>query len=419
MTPNTIYTYPLNGTLRQFTLPFEYLARRFVVVTLLGATRQELILGTDYRFISPTVIETTLTWGPGNNYQNIEVRRNTSATDRLVAYTDGSILRASELNTSQIQTMHIAEEARNMVADTIGVNNDGDLDARGRRIVGLADATLPDHAVTLRQELSFAASTLANRDLAIASAAAALVSENTSTSQGTLATTRAAAALASQTAAAASATSSATNATTTASNVTLATTARTGAETARTGSETARTASETARTQAQASATSAAGFSVPAATGNGLKFLRQKTDLTGLEYVDGYTAAEVLPTINLAALNASKIATTQTTTPRLVLVQVATGAFATNSLLSLTDDAFNYETFTGLYAGGPNIVFLDGIREMAAYPVQTSVYIDSGPNNWILCKFEDTNTAQRRLLRLVSFSSSSGFTNLYGLKRIP
>ncbi|MGM2810349.1 phage tail fiber domain-containing protein, partial [Bacillus cereus group sp. Bce027] len=89
---------------------------------------------TDFRFISKTIVQTTVPWGPADGYERIEIRRDTSATDRLVDFADGSILRASELNISQIQTPHVAEEARNMVADTISENADGDLDARGRRL---------------------------------------------------------------------------------------------------------------------------------------------------------------------------------------------------------------------------------------------------------------------------------------------
>lgn len=64
---------------------------------------------------------------------------------------DGSILRAYDLNVSQLQTIHVAEEARDLTADTIGVNNNGDLDARGRRIVNLANAVDDRDAVSLGQ----------------------------------------------------------------------------------------------------------------------------------------------------------------------------------------------------------------------------------------------------------------------------
>ena len=203
MAITTVYTYALNGTAKDFNIPFEYLARRFITVTLIGVDRKELALTTDYRFTSKTAIQTTKAWSTADGYDLIEVRRNTSATDRLVDFADGSILRAYELNTAQIQTMHIAEEARNLVADTIGVNNEGMLDARARRIVNLGDAINPGDAVTLRQEQAWGNSALnqagiakneADRSTARAtesanSAAAAKTSENNAAASKTAAQT--------------------------------------------------------------------------------------------------------------------------------------------------------------------------------------------------------------------------------------
>ncbi|WYW04296.1 tail fiber protein [Pseudomonas phage vB_PpuP-Kompost-2] len=172
-TTKTVKTYALNGSLKDFTIPFEYLARKFVVVTLIGATRTELVLNSGFRFTTPTQITTTVAWGPGQNYDLIEIRRYTSATERLVDFADGSILRAYDLNTSQVQSLHIAEEARDLTADTIGVNNDGFLDARARKIVNLADGTEPGDAVNLRQQQQWGGSAL---NQALASAASATAS---------------------------------------------------------------------------------------------------------------------------------------------------------------------------------------------------------------------------------------------------
>lgn len=147
----TVLTYQLDGSNRDFNIPFEYLARKFVVVTLIGVDRKVLTLNTDYRFATRTTISLTKSWGPADGYTTIELRRVTSTTDRLVDFTDGSILRAYDLNVAQIQTMHVAEEARDLTADTIGVSNDGHLDARGRRIVNLANAVDDRDAVPFGQ----------------------------------------------------------------------------------------------------------------------------------------------------------------------------------------------------------------------------------------------------------------------------
>lgn len=147
----TVMTYNLDGATKDFNIPFEYLARKFVVATLIGVDRKVLILNQDYRFSTRTTLSTTVAWGQAQGYTQIEIRRYTSATERLVDFTDGSILRAYDLNVSQVQTLHVAEEARDLTADTIGVNNDGHLDARGRRIVNLANAVEDRDAVPLGQ----------------------------------------------------------------------------------------------------------------------------------------------------------------------------------------------------------------------------------------------------------------------------
>lgn len=146
---STVRTYPLNGAV-DFTITFEYLARKFVKVTLIGKDRKELVLNQDYRFTTKTQITTSRAWTAADGYQMIEIRRFTSASDRLVDFADGSILRAYDLNISQIQTLHVADEARDLTADTIGVNNDGNLDARGRRIVNVADPVDEYDALNLR-----------------------------------------------------------------------------------------------------------------------------------------------------------------------------------------------------------------------------------------------------------------------------
>lgn len=136
--PKTVVTYALDGTTREFDFAFDYLSRSFVQITLIGETRKQLVLGTDFTFASNTRIRTNLIWGPPS-WRLIEIRRVTSTTERLVDFQDASILRAADLNLSELQVLHVAEEAREAATETIGTNNFGHLDARGRRIVNVAD----------------------------------------------------------------------------------------------------------------------------------------------------------------------------------------------------------------------------------------------------------------------------------------
>ncbi|WAX26394.2 hypothetical protein [Ralstonia phage p2137] len=146
--PTTVKVYPLNNVVKDFPIDFDYLAREFVVVTLLGNDRRELVQNSEYTFLSATQIRTTATWGPAQGYDNIEVRRVTSAENRLVTFNDASILRAADLNLAELQTVHIAQEARDLVSDALGTNDDGNLDARNRRIVNLGNPVDPQDAMT-------------------------------------------------------------------------------------------------------------------------------------------------------------------------------------------------------------------------------------------------------------------------------
>lgn len=147
ITVKTITVFPLDGSTRDFNINFDYLARKFVQVAALGdGTRQELVLGTDYRFTTSTSIKTTVALGGA--YNRIEIRRVTSATDRVVNFADGSILRANDLNASQVQAVHISEEARDAALLAIQQDDGGNLDARNRRIINLLDPVLSNDAST-------------------------------------------------------------------------------------------------------------------------------------------------------------------------------------------------------------------------------------------------------------------------------
>ncbi|WWT40676.1 hypothetical protein [Klebsiella phage 175002] len=143
-------TYALDGSTREFSVPFDYLSRRFVKVRVFNSTTStELVLGTDYRFATATSIRTTVALD--SSLGNIEIRRETSATDRVVNFADGSILSASDLNASQVQAVHIAEEARDLFDTSLSLSPTGFLDAKGRQIKNLAAGVDNNDAATVQQ----------------------------------------------------------------------------------------------------------------------------------------------------------------------------------------------------------------------------------------------------------------------------
>ena len=150
----TVKRYPLDGSNRDFNIEFDYLARKFVVVSLVDTTgvteRRQLVNVTDYRFTTKTSIQTTLAHG-GDGFNEIEIRRVTPTTERVVDFADGSVLRAADLNASQVQAMHIAEEGRDQALLSISVTDSGQLDAHGMQIINVAPGTDKTHAINKDQ----------------------------------------------------------------------------------------------------------------------------------------------------------------------------------------------------------------------------------------------------------------------------
>ncbi|HEA9985997.1 TPA: hypothetical protein RX572_004219 [Yersinia enterocolitica] len=283
----TVITYDLDNTTKIFTIPFEYLSRNFVVVTLIGQDRKILTNITDYTFSTSTQIVTNSAWGDIQGYNQIEIRRQKSAQERIVDFQNGSVLRANDLNVSSIQSLHLAEEARDLVSDTIGADNEGNLDARGRRIVNVGDAVSDGDAVTLRQEKAWGESALnqANRskveaDKSAVSAVAAKASETNSKASEVAAKVSETNAKTSEVAAKASEVSA------TASKNT-ANTAATNAATSANASETAKVASEAARDRAILEADKLGNINTFAVTIAGVSVPTNDVEFKGAHVLNG------------------------------------------------------------------------------------------------------------------------------------
>lgn len=110
---STIVEIPLTASTRAVTIPFDYLTRSAVVLTVKRTDdvtyERALVLTDNYRFTSGTQV--TLNADYSSLGDLLEVKRHTPAT-RLVDFRDGSVLTANSLNISQLQAIHIAEEGR-------------------------------------------------------------------------------------------------------------------------------------------------------------------------------------------------------------------------------------------------------------------------------------------------------------------
>lgn len=146
---STIIIYDGDGTRTDFTIPFDYLKKSFVTVrlgtgtTLTGGDYGDT--GSDYYFLDKTTIRLKVAPASG---ESLTIRRYTSATERVVTFKDASILKATDLDTSQLQAFHIAEEGRDILEDSLSVNREGNWDAKGKRIINVGAPVADNDAVT-------------------------------------------------------------------------------------------------------------------------------------------------------------------------------------------------------------------------------------------------------------------------------
>lgn len=112
---STITQFPSGNT--QYRIEFDYLARTFVVVTLVNSSNpilnRVLEAGRDYRFLNPTMIEMLV---DQSGFDIVRIHRQTG-TDLVVDFRNGSVLTASDLTNSELQAIHIAEEGRDQTVD--------------------------------------------------------------------------------------------------------------------------------------------------------------------------------------------------------------------------------------------------------------------------------------------------------------
>lgn len=192
---STIIIYEGDGTRTDFTIPFDYLKKSFVTVrlgpatTLTGGDYGDT--GSDYYFLDKTTIRLKVAPASG---ESLTIRRHTSATERVVTFKDASILKATDLDTSQMQAFHIAEEGRDAINDAIIGDKEGNWDAKGHRIINVGAPIKDNDAVNLKYykedaEGAYQARLNAEkaRDAAKASEANAKTSENSASDSALLA----------------------------------------------------------------------------------------------------------------------------------------------------------------------------------------------------------------------------------------
>jgi len=135
-------TYQGDGAQCTFLVPFDYLQKDFIKVTLNGTPQH---YGDDYLVDGR---EVTFNKAPQGN---IELSRETP-TDRLVKWHEGSVLTATNMTTQQVQELHIIEEAEYRLSVTsIVLNEEGTKwEGRLKPIGNIGDPEEDTDAVTLK-----------------------------------------------------------------------------------------------------------------------------------------------------------------------------------------------------------------------------------------------------------------------------
>ena len=134
-------TYTSNGSQTEYVIPFEYLRKSFVKVSVAEATQT---YGTAYTVNGTALIFTT---APTSGAA-IRIYRETP-TDRLVDWTEGSVLKATDMTTQQVQTIHVLEETVDVLhRECMAQNTDGHWNGLNKRIVNVSNPVSAQDVVT-------------------------------------------------------------------------------------------------------------------------------------------------------------------------------------------------------------------------------------------------------------------------------
>lgn len=127
----------------RFPIPFDYLSPKYVKVMVEDEPLQYII---DYSVEKREIVLNV----PPKKDSVLVVYRETP-TSRIVTWNDGSILKASDMTIQEIQMLHILEEQSDFnVLGTIRETETGEWNAKGKRIVNVADPIDPQDVVTKR-----------------------------------------------------------------------------------------------------------------------------------------------------------------------------------------------------------------------------------------------------------------------------
>jgi hypothetical protein len=131
--------YTGNGTTTQFSITFTYQNTSEISVTVDGVAE------TGLTFPSSSTVQLTTAPAIGTL---VQVRRTTALASRAVDFASGSVLTEEDLDDSNIQVFHAAQESADLAADSIQLDNDNKWDAQNSVIKNVGTPTASTDAAT-------------------------------------------------------------------------------------------------------------------------------------------------------------------------------------------------------------------------------------------------------------------------------
>jgi uncharacterized protein YaiE (UPF0345 family) len=131
--------YTGDNTTTQFSIPFTYQNTAEISVTVDGVAE------TGLTFPSSSTVQ--LTSAPASGTL-VQVRRTTDLSARAVDFASGSVLTEEDLDDSNIQVFHAAQESTDLAGDSIQLGNDNKWDAQSSVIKNVGTPTASTDAAT-------------------------------------------------------------------------------------------------------------------------------------------------------------------------------------------------------------------------------------------------------------------------------
>jgi hypothetical protein len=394
--------YTGDGATDTFTITFTYQDTNEISVTVDGVAE------TGLTFPSTTTVQ--LTSAPASDAL-VRVRRTTSLTSRSVDFASGSVLTEEDLDNSNIQVFHAAQEAIDTSNDAISLDDDDKWDANSKVIKNVATPVSDNDATNKAYVDQIEADATAAQTAAEAAQAAAETAETnaaasaaTATTKASEASTSASNAATSASASSTSATSSATSATASASSATAAAASAAAAAVSETNAATSESNASTSETNAASSASSASTSASTATTQAGIATTKAVEAAT--------SATNAATSESNAATSETNAATSESNAASSATAAAASQVSAAASAASAASAFDNFDdTYLGSYSSDP-IVDNDGDAL-----VQGALYFNSTANemrvfdggSWIAA-----SSAGGASLTLFEYTATAGQTTFSG-----